>query len=277
MDDSPAAKAGFKKNDILVKAGDAPVKAPADLIKAVDASHGKQMIITIVRGGKDRKIEVTPAKRSEETSRREAARVELRAPNVEFREEIKRVEEALENLKNKAGKDGMSFWFARPGVVAPGITTQYYKIAPEFPKDLSVKIIKEGQEPTKIHVQRGDKEWNLTEDKQGVNLKELPEEIRAHVQRLLVGIPGKATMGSRVVRVTPEGKVEGELNITPAPPRPPVPPKPAIAPVAPAPGQARTFTYRTERNESSSDSKLDALISEVKQLRKEIDELRSKK
>ena len=62
MDDDPAAKAGFKKNDILVKAGDAPVKAPADLIKAVDASHGKQMIITIVRGGKDRTIEVTPAK-----------------------------------------------------------------------------------------------------------------------------------------------------------------------------------------------------------------------
>ena len=56
------------------------------------------------------------------------------------------MEEALENLKNKAGKDGMSFWFARPGVVAQGIfTTQYYKIGPEFPKDLSVKIIKEGR------------------------------------------------------------------------------------------------------------------------------------
>ena len=59
-------------------------------------------------------------------------------------------------------------------------------------------------------MQRGDKEWNLTEDKQGVNLKELPEEIGPHVQRLfMAGIRGKATMGSRVVRVTPEGKVEG--------------------------------------------------------------------
>jgi hypothetical protein len=154
----------------------------------------------------------------------------------------------------------------------------------EFPKNLSVQINKEGDQPAKIHVKQGDKEWDVTEDK----LNELPEDVRQHVQRLrgqgqMPGPAKVAASGSRAIRVTPEGKVEGELKITPMPPKPPVPPaastrsRPPAAPPAPAaPLAARIYSYRTERGEDGADSKLDDILKEVKQLRKEVDELRSK-
>jgi len=275
MPDSPAAKAEIKKFDILVKAGDTPLKEATDLIKSVDAAQGKELTITIVRGGKDRTIKVVAAKRPE----KERADVRVVRP---LDSDIKRLEEALESLKNKAGKDGIGMWFARPGVVPPRVE---YKLGPPIPKDLSVQINKQGGQPTKIHVKSGDKEWDITEDNSGISLSGLPDDVRPHVQRLLAPVPGVLSAipgsagrvgGSRVLRVTPEGKVEGEMWIAPMPP---VPPKPPVAPgasAAPAAPQARSFAYRAERGESSSDAKLDALINEVKQLRKEIDELRGK-
>src|SRR5437773_140651 len=115
MPDSPAAKAEIKKFDILVKAGDTPLKEATDLIKAVDASQGKEITITIVRGGKDRTVKVVATKRPEKE------RFDIRVPKPELAADIKRLEEALESLKNKAGKDALGLWFARPGLVAPRV------------------------------------------------------------------------------------------------------------------------------------------------------------
>src|SRR5207244_10407192 len=142
--------------------------------------------------------------------------------------EIKQLEEALEKLKSKVGKEGVGFFYAKPAVVGPRIDLRvpemksFEKIPEmvmkgwktEFPKDLSVQINKEGNQPAKIHVKRGDKEeWQVTDDK----LKDLPEDVRPHVERLMGKIlaPGMAATTSRVVRVSPEGKVEGEVQIAP--------------------------------------------------------------
>ena len=204
MPDSPAAKAEIKKFDILIKAANAPLKEPDDLIKSVEASKGKEITITIVRGGKDRTVKVIAAKRPEKE------RIEVRTARPQIDNEIKRLEEALENLKNKAGKEGLGSFFARPGVVAPDGKTSH-GVAPfpkdfkgEFPKDLSVRITKEGEEPTKIHVKRGDKEWDVTEDK----LSDLPDDVRPHVQSLLGRMlaPGFAAAARNFVRVNPQGK-----------------------------------------------------------------------
>jgi len=305
MPDGPAAKAEIKKFDILVKVGDTPLKEPTDLIKSVDASQGKELTITIIRGGKDRTVKVIATKRPEKE------RFDTKVVKPELGAEIKRLEEALESLKSKAGKDGMGFWFARPAIVAP---RPEYRVGPmfkrppeEFPKDLSVRITKDGEQPMKVNIKRGDKEWEITEDKQGISLKDLPEDIRPYVLQYLKGTPmqwGEAVVDTRVLRVNPDGKVEGELKIAPVPPKPPAvpappvrvrPPSPAVPPKAPAapaaPDGARTFSYRLERSDSGADSKLDAIIKkldqmetgtldkldkEVKQLRKEIDDLRTK-
>jgi hypothetical protein len=307
--DSPAAKAEIKKYDILVKAGDTPLKEHRDLVKAVDASQGKELTITIIRGGKDQTVRVIATKRPTTETKTDVWKT-LRAKRPELDDEIKKLELALESLKGKVGKDGVGLLFAKPAVVAPKfdfkfpeITAKGWKL--EIPKDMSIQINKQGSQPAKIHVKQGDKEWDVTDDK----IDELPEEIRKHIQQLHgqhmhLHAPIKAAASSRVLRVTPEGKVEGELKITP--PVPPVPPaSPArvrvVAPAAPAapkapaappvPPAVRVFSSRTDKADSDADSKLDAILKklnqiedgsldrldkEVKQLRKEIDELRTK-
>ncbi len=290
--DSPAAKAEIRKYDILVKADDKPLKEFGDLIKVVDASQGKEIVIAIVRGGKDSSVKVAAVKRPE------TARVEVRTPKPEFRVEIKKLEEALENLKNKVGTDGASLWFPKPAVVSPRYEMKFdNKIAvgpkAEFPKNLNVNINKNGDKPAEIHVKRGDKSWDVTEDK----LSELPEDIRGHVQQMLGGKHPTMLYATpaRAMRVTPEGKVQGEMRITPVPPMPPKPaasPRASAAPVPPTPPQAaRAFSFRTERADDGDDSKLDAILKklekieggtldkldkDVKQMRKDIDELRKK-
>jgi hypothetical protein len=58
-----AAKAGLKRHDVIVSAGDEKLKRLSDLIKAVNATEGKEISLKILRGGKEQTISVTPAER----------------------------------------------------------------------------------------------------------------------------------------------------------------------------------------------------------------------
>src|SRR4029450_544558 len=158
--ESPAAKAGFKKHDILIKAEGASLKSPSDLLKAVNEAKDHEMTITVLRSGKEQTIKATPVKRSEAIET--AKRYELRAPKGEFRDEIKRLEEALQRLKAKAGGESLGLFFARPGVVAPQYTLPKAALpkAAELPKGMALSITKEADKPVKIHVKKDDKEWD---------------------------------------------------------------------------------------------------------------------
>lgn len=290
--ESPAAKADIKKFDILLKAGDAPLNGVADLIKAVEAAQGKEIVIVCKRDGETHTIRVTADKRPKSDQAVEVFRRAVDVKRPELAAEIKQLEEALEKLKSKAGKDGFGMWFAKPAIVAPRVDVRFHDqfskdLKADFPKDLSVQINKQGSDPVKIHVKRGDQEWDVTSDK----VDDLPQEIRPHVQQLLgrMHVPDWASGGARTLRVSPEGKIEGELRISPYPPRPavaPVPPVPPNPPKAPAgaavpasPAKAtatRVYAARTERDDDISD-KLGAIMKKLDQLQKEIDELREKK
>src|SRR6185436_7849933 len=78
----------------------------------------------------------------------------------------------------KAGDDALSLFFARPGVVAPSINVFKRN---DLPKNMSIRIAKEGNKPAKIYVKKDDQEWEVTDDKLG----DLPEEVRPHVQQFL--------------------------------------------------------------------------------------------
>jgi membrane-associated protease RseP (regulator of RpoE activity) len=258
MDDGPAAKAQVKKLDILLKAGDKPLKEPADLIKAVDAAKDKELSLTIVRDGKDITIKITPVQRPQTELR--TGRLELRIPKSELGDEIKRLEDALESLKNKAGKEGSSFWFARPGVVAPRLDFILKPKLAELPKNISVRITKEGDQPAKIHIKKDDKEWDVSEDK----LSELPEDVRGHVERFFGRLWAPA-----LVEQAQRSFLGGPTKMAPFAPQSKVPSEPA----PPALG-ARLRTYRLEAG--GPDSKLDEIMKEIKQLRKDVDDLRGK-
>jgi hypothetical protein len=272
LPDSPALAAGFKKNDILVKVGDKALADPLDLVKAVEEAKETELSIGVLRGGKETTIKVTPAKRPKQ---------ELEARVIEFpkavapgqlQDEIKRLEDVLKALKEKGGAEGAGIVFARPGTILTPQRLEVLTKRPEFPKDLSITVTKEGDQPAKIHVKKGDKEWDVTEDKMG----ELPDDVRPHVHHFFGGLwgPGLKELAKR--------SLVGGPKVAPYYPHPvppvaaPVPPL-ATSPVAPpaeASGSARAYAYRLQSR--GSDEKLDEIMKELKALRKEVDELRGK-
>ncbi|SIO01715.1 serine protease Do [Singulisphaera sp. GP187] len=58
---SAAEKAGLKKYDILLAAGDQSLKSPEDLVNQIQNSSGKALTFKLLRGGKTITLEVTPA------------------------------------------------------------------------------------------------------------------------------------------------------------------------------------------------------------------------
>ena len=68
MADSPAAKAGFKSQDVVYKVGKKVVKEPADLSRMIRESKGQQVAIELIRDGKRQTLTITPEVRGRESA-----------------------------------------------------------------------------------------------------------------------------------------------------------------------------------------------------------------
>ena len=66
LKESPAAKAGLSKNDLLLSVDGRPLKAPEDLVKAVQAAKDEHSLtLAVRRAGDGLKVAVRPEKRKE--------------------------------------------------------------------------------------------------------------------------------------------------------------------------------------------------------------------
>lgn len=61
--DSPAARAGLKTNDVLVMAGEKPIKESADLAALIGEKKESLLALRLIRAGKPIIVEITPARR----------------------------------------------------------------------------------------------------------------------------------------------------------------------------------------------------------------------
>lgn len=274
LPDSPAAKAQFKQYDVLLKANDKPLAAPADIQNAVEEAKETELAIVAVRDGEQLTLKVTPVKRPKPEAT-QTQPVEVDAVADLRRTSINKIEEALQELKGKSDHEAIELYFARPAVVTPG------RVKVELPKDTRIIVTMEGDGPAKVQVLRGDKEWNVTADRTA----ELPEDVRRHVEQLL----GKATYPMLTYRAP-------AITTAPRAPLPPpvAGPQPGYRdPQLPQPvtltGPAQLHAYRVANRGDGVDAKLnlilkkletleskslDELHEEVKRLRKELDELR---
>ncbi|HEY2883539.1 MAG TPA: PDZ domain-containing protein [Pirellulales bacterium] len=141
VQDSPAAKAGLKQHDIILSAGETKLAHPPELIKAVNASNGKELSLKIIRAGKEQTLAASPAER----------------PQL--------------NLSVIARPN--------PGILLPRGAGQPLQL----PKNVSVSVSRQGSQPAKILVSRGDEKWELNEHE----LDKLPEDLRPFVQGMLGG------------------------------------------------------------------------------------------
>lgn len=312
LEGSPAAKAEFKTNDILIKAGETALTGAADLIKAVDAAKEKELPIVIIRSGKEQTIKVAPIKRPSTATTGGEKRYTAEAATPDVKAAIEKLREALSQLESTSGSTPLRFMLARPGVVPPAVAAPLTVFkTPEFPKNLSIQINKKGDQPAKIHVEQDGKSWDATEGK----LDDLPEDVRVHVQHYLghraairfSGGTGAGALAGALPGVRyeyrlapPAAPAAPTAPATPAPPMGAVRARTALAPVPAVPGTpatpgtpvtSRLQAYRIETTGGNVEGKLDAIIKkldqletksveqlerEVKQLRKEIDELRSR-
>ena len=153
--DSPAAKAGLAKNDILTAVGDKTLQSLEDLITAVQASEGKEISITYFRGGKEQTAKLTPAERPKE--------------HFAFTGEGQRYE--VQVFKS----DDAGVQFVQPGVV--------FTRKIEMPKELAISVTRKDKEPATAEVTVDGKKYQATLE----TVDQLPESVREHVRALLSG------------------------------------------------------------------------------------------
>lgn len=164
--DSPAAKAGVKMHDIILKFGDREIATVDDLVQAVAANSDKDANLVVLRGGKETTLTIKPGERPDEEALQEFV--------------PKHDPEALRKWLgeySRGGKDDAIVWRG----LGPGLWSQFVTQAPlPFPKGWSVSVSKEGDKPAQIVAKKDDKSYEASEDE----LDELPEEIRGPIARL---------------------------------------------------------------------------------------------
>lgn len=166
--ESPAAKAKLKPNDILLRYGETELADQVKLIEAIDKNETKAIDVTILREGQESTVKIEAAVRPQPA---------IKAFPRGAPEMPGEVKQWFRSLEGGAGGGGLRGFFMRPGVLIDDGQT-------EMPADLKVAISKQGKEPAKVSVKRGEKSWETTSDKLDV----LPDDVRPHVQRLL-GLP----------------------------------------------------------------------------------------
>ncbi len=179
VQESPGAKAGIQRFDVLVQAGDRKLTKVQDLVDEVDKVKNAPLAIELIRKGEKVAVEVTPEKRPP-----------IAAPGDESAEDSEgEWSNFFDYMQHwKPGQDGrpsmkLRFW-RQPGTILPSRP----KPVETLPGNVKIQIRKQGDAPAEIEVTRGDETWSVNEDE----LDQLPADLRPHVERWLGAPHGPA-------------------------------------------------------------------------------------
>lgn len=266
--DSPAAKAGLQRNDVLLQADSKPLPDAAALGKVANEKGAVAIDFNLLRGGKPQTLKVTPAERP-------AQPFNVLVPQGDDHQAI---EQWIEHLRQMAA-DRQAAVPGRPLRLRILRPAQVAGAAPQrpFPADLSVKVTREGNNPTKIEVRQGEKTWQITSDE----LAKLPETIRPHIEAMLGNMTaGRAVSNFGVVEafqapgVQIQGSAEFETpSVEGAPPVGPAhPPATAASPLPPP-----LPTPPAPAAEKNRGAEIDQLRGQLKDLQRKLDQLGEEK
>jgi hypothetical protein len=243
MEKSPAAESGsLRLHDVLVKVNDTPLKSVEDLVLVVDKAEGKQVMLTLVRDGKEASLQLTPAER----------------PNQAWRAAIA-AQTGLDKAWIRNDLADFELKVIRPAVAVPANRVEAIKL----PDDVTISIRKEGNNPAKIDVKRGDKSWSVTEDKVG----ELPEDVRDMVERVRGGrLTIKAGDGVRQTQRLDIIRAVPSIDWKIAKPSIEVQATPKVRSIELAPPKATRVV--TAKPSSSVEAKLDDVLRKLDQILK---------
>lgn len=202
--DSPAAKAGIRENDILLKFGDVTLPDVESLMKAVAENKDREAKLTLLREGKETTVTVKPAERPAGIAIPAGPAAGDWGQITDWM--MKRLE------RGKLDEDPLRMFFVHPGVVVPkelkGRLEMFASppVTVQLPKNTSITVTRQDEGPAKIIVQQGDQKWEANEQE----LDKLPEDVRTAVKAMLGGHSRVYVFGRGAV-VTP-----GVTSETPA-------------------------------------------------------------
>lgn len=189
--DSPAAKADLQAGDILLSAGDVSLSEPGALLKVMrNLDDDDQLQITLLRKGKELKVEVAPAARPEdlEIEMPEDIHLDLQVLGEEGEGAVK---DAIRRLRiGNLDKDLNIMRLGGPSMVWRGNADA------EVEGNMNVVIVKEiDGEKLKVTVNRTDDEPTTvtvvtddeTKEYKLEDLDDLPEEVAEIVKPILGG------------------------------------------------------------------------------------------
>jgi membrane-associated protease RseP (regulator of RpoE activity) len=175
--DSPAAKAGVKTNDILLRANDADLHEMHDLVDLVVAEGGKQgqIAVDILRRGQHETVHITPQERPAGAAQSHGHFGQAFGPGFRMPGGVELPQELLEQFSGSP----MQLRSFGPGVIVGGGLA-------DIPNGVSVNIKKQDGQPAEVTVQRGKETWRVTEN-DPESLSQLPDDLRPFVEQTLRG------------------------------------------------------------------------------------------
>jgi PDZ domain len=175
----PAAKAGLKQYDILLKGNGKDLHEMKDLIDLVMSEGAKkgQITLDVLRRNKHETVNLKPEDRPAD------AEMQPGESGGGFGQSGP----MMPGGRFPGGGPGMpnvpmpfNFRNFGPGVIVGG------EAPPNLPNGVSISIQKQNDQPTHITVTRGSDKWEITGDDPEA-LKKLPDDLRPAVERMLHG------------------------------------------------------------------------------------------
>jgi hypothetical protein len=178
--ESPAAKAGIRPFDLLLKANDTPLNDLHDLMKLINKVKEGKLTLELLRSGKHETVAATLAKRPAD---------ELdKGLSPEARAWIDKL-----GPKMSEGQP-LRFHVFRPGQIVPpggpvtaaaGLASANVEVTVHTKASLTdgsqIEITRKDDSPAKVVVTRDKQRWEGTSD----DVSKIPEGVRAEVERLL--------------------------------------------------------------------------------------------
>lgn len=177
--ESPAAKAGVKQHDILLRANGVDLHEMRDLVSLVGAEGEKKepIALDVLRHGKHESVSVTPEERPADLARSQVGGDDAMGEGFGILGQDGLPKELLQQFR---GRMPMEFRNFGPGVIVGGGQ------GAGIPEGVSINISKNEGQPTHITVKRGDETWEVSGD-DAESLKKLPEDLRPAVEQMLHG------------------------------------------------------------------------------------------
>ena len=170
--EGPADKAGIERHDILLAVGDHDLGSVEDLfavLREAETDEGIEELLFELRrpGDEEEEVAVQPELRPKS---------DMALP-VFGGGDANTVRGWLQRIDPNGNLNQLPKRFR---LMHPGRIIQLHDNV-ALPNNLQISVQRDNDGPTRIHVQRDDDEWDITEE----GIEELPDDIRPHVERML--------------------------------------------------------------------------------------------